>query len=123
MATMAEFLVHLGLNFVIDPLDRFKSVPNHLLLETCGIIPGWIDRFSSIPYKRQIELGRGMPTNWRDVNINSEGVYLSKDDPALYPIMRSEHRGFESDETLYIYEYGLVGIVDADGNARMTRCD
>lgn len=106
----------------LDPHDQF-SVEQEVLREMCGLVPSWLKADDEDPLFRQISKRYGFPVFEMDGEV-VEGIYFSKydEDPPLHPIAKISVKEHDN-ETVYMYEYGLVAVVGEDGNFSMARFD
>jgi len=112
----------MSVKFDIDPLGKFPASPNSIM-EATGILTYWLEQ--------GIDLGESA----RDALVNryhfytgpmtggeidKTGLYIYQDDPKMAPLVRADL----PTETVYFYQYGIVGIVNkATGDQFVTRMD
>ena len=105
-----------------DPEKQFSGFPHEALREMCGLIPLWLDEENEGSVFEQLERGYGFPTYDMGGEI-LEGIYLSSfdEDPPLYPIASAEFE--RTKEKLFVYEYGIVAVVQESGDYKVVRMD
>lgn len=104
----------------IDPLKKFNKVPRWALYEATGLIPYFIMEAPAKGDTQQVAqvllecYGFGMPQSYNMMDdeaasLDTEGVYRYTEDEDMYPLVQFdlEHT------TIYVYQYGLVAVVDA----------
>ena len=113
----------LGINWKLDPVGAYADEARHYngdyILDMCGILPLFLDAKDERDIKTQMTERYGFGSTWMDVTIDGEGNFIYSDDPPLKPVAEAELRG----EKVRIYPYGLVAVVDENGEAKYTRMD
>lgn len=86
-----------------------------------GMIPFWLDNSEEETAFNALKSQYlyGFMSESKDTEIEEDGTYLYPGDPPIYPIVKIT-RG---KETVYIYHYGLVAIVQPNGDSYATRMD
>lgn len=111
----------LGVEITLDPNDKFpKTNPSHLI-EAMGILPLWIDPADERPMREQFNAKYNFGIHeMKGGKIGEDGSYKYPGDPILHPIAKATLR----DETIYFYQYAMVGIVNTKtSDTFMTRMD
>lgn len=108
----------------IDPRNKHSNVTREDMLSMLGFIPYWLNPADPRPAKEQLEekYGLGPLFDMKATIVN--GVYHSEsaedDDDPLWPLAEIPLH----DDVIYIYEYGIVGIVNTQtGETFTTRMD
>lgn len=116
--------------FNVDPLGKFEKAKAAALVEACGIVPSFAlyaeeagaDTAEAFMEKMNSVYGFGFGGNMLDHGgtVSPEGVYEYPEDRPLYPLME-----YKTDKgiTVWLYEYALVVVVDAEDNKVMQRMD
>ncbi len=102
-----------------DPLKEYAGNTEARLDEACGLIPMFLKNDEE-PIKDNLEAGYGFGNliEMTGGNVEKNGMYYYPEDPPLAPYIKFVKAG----ETLYIYPYGIVAIVDAS-NTFVSRMD
>jgi len=129
---MPRTLVHVALDdnpeqpllqAVADPLDKFQDIETNRLINACGLIPGWVLNPASWGETLIETLSRNYPFGLHPMPPGSKienKVHKYPEDPDLYPLLEITRR----DETLLQYQYGIVAVLDPDGQTVLiTRMD
>jgi len=110
------------INTIIDPLDEFSNYGVEAINDNLGLIPGWLNDIQFRKVNAKVTLMAFYQFGFDkidEVKIDEEGRWNFSGDPILFPIAKHE-RG---DEIIYQYIYGLVAIIDKNGNSFCTRMD
>jgi hypothetical protein len=96
-------------------------------IEALGLIPAFLNPHDEMDARTQLEQGYGF--GWYDVDgkmkMNKDWQPVGKaqllypDDPPMNEIGRTQLR----DETIIVFPYGFVAVVQPDGSFRATRMD
>lgn len=111
--------------WVWDPNSAFGEFDLDDLREYAGLIPYWFSNTDHLTAKGVIDRGYaksgGAFCLWQGGHIDGIGVYTNDaGDPPLNPVVATSH----GDELVYIYEYGLVGVLNVQtAEVSITRCD
>ena len=123
----AQILLHWDYN------PTFAEEYNHIsrtdLIEMVGLIPDFFVHavteedldITSIADAMDDAYGMGGFRNPFSGSISADGVYSSDEDPDLVPLVSLAANG--TDVKCYIYNYGIVGLRDGNGNVRIGRFD
>lgn len=108
---------------IIDPTNNCSNKTLSYLGDLLGILPDWVrscpESEDLVPYLSEC-YGFGALLGMEGGVIKEDGVYTYPDDPDLYPLISMERE----QETVFIYYYGIVGIVYKDvRSAFVTRMD
>lgn len=107
----------------IDPLGKYTDADDYYIRNSIGIIPHWTFDIEHIemPVKEALDKQYGFGLYEMGGKITEDGVYVSEyeEDPDLYPIAKM----IRGEETVYCYQYAIVGIVQKDGSSFITRMD
>jgi len=111
------------MNISIDfnPTGKCLANPIHYN-DMLGMLPQWLDndQYEDKTAKEALDAQYCCGLyNSSEVVVSEEGLYMFPGDPTLYPIVKIKRK----DETIYIYEYALVAIIDSNGNSFATRID
>jgi hypothetical protein len=109
------------MEYITDPLNKFRHVNPHMMNNLLGLIPYWINFLDERSFKDQVEekYGFGPLHRWSPAGkISEEGVYSSSGDPDLYPLAK----WVRGDETVYLYEYAIIAFVTPE-DTFVTRVD
>jgi len=103
-----------------------KNHPNMTIQQidsTLGFLPNWLCNMDFLDFNAKDALERqygfGSLHKFEETKIDENGVWFYPGDPPMLPLSKVT-RG---EETIYQYLYGLVAIVDKDGNSFCTRMD
>ena len=103
---------------VLDPMDHRAVYPEEL-----GMIPIFVRDGNVVEdgFKAGLDKGYGFPLNeMTGGHVTSEGKYVFRGDPDLYPLAKYE----TEKEVCYQYDYAIIAIVSkATGNLFVTRMD
>ena len=102
----------------LDPMN--KRLPH---LDELGMIPLFIDSGNVVDdgFKTGLSAGYGFPLNeMNGGHVTSEGKYVFRGDPDLYPLAKYE----TETQVCYQYDYAIIAIVSkATGSLFVTRMD
>jgi len=123
----AQLLLHWDYN------PTFAEEYNHIsrtgFVKMVGLIPDFFFHavteedldIASIADAMDDAYGMGGFRNPFSGSISADGVYSSDEDPDLVPLVSLAANG--TDVKCYIYNYGIVGLRDGNGNVRIGRFD
>lgn len=114
----------LGINVMkLDPFKQYTNLTAEYLKEWTGLIGLWLETEEEMSALDQVMRHYQWGTGSEMGGTVVEGAYLSEyvDDPPLYPL--GEIRMPLSNETVYIYEYGITAFVHDDGLQHVYRMD
>jgi hypothetical protein len=106
-----------------DPTNNFKHVKESVLMEHMGFIPKFImqalDRPDTSLAQGMLDAyGFGSPPMTGGV-VKEDGVYSYPEDPDLHPLVKLvTERG-----TVYVYQYGIVSILETNKPTIVYRMD
>jgi len=106
----------------IDPNGKFLDVEPQRLYMACGILPIWAisPEFVDVPVMEAFTIQYRFPMMpMSGCKINDIGEMRYPQDPVQHPYCRIKRMG----ETIYLYAYSVVGIVDKHGNVTVVRMD
>ena len=120
------------LEVTIDPLKGFKGIKDSKLFEATGLIPYFVaeaaltegaDTAQEVMNIMNEAYGFGMG----DYNLLSDGVgqidddglYHYEGDPDMSPMVEFSFK----ENKVWVYQFSLVAVQDADGNQVMQRMD
>jgi hypothetical protein len=110
------------IELTIDPYQRYTQASLEQVLEICGLLPYWVtdpDLFH-LPLKEALTKSYGFgELSEMQGFVECDGVLRYPEDPTMWPLLRI-NRG---DEVFWQYEYGIVLLVDSNGNNFITRMD
>lgn len=106
-----------------DPTDNFSDVEEGTLMEHMGLIPNFIVQALDRP---DTSLAQGMLDAYGFGSVpmlggivKEDGVYSYPEDPDLYPMVKLvTERG-----TIYVYQYGIVSILETSKTTVVYRMD
>jgi len=106
----------------LDPHSKFYHIDEISMSNMVGFIPSWLSDATHDDLSAQECLDRcygfGLYES-KEASITKEGIYQYEGDPDLFPLIKIE-RG---DEIVYVYEYALVAIINAEGSSFCCRMD
>jgi hypothetical protein len=102
----------------------WKLLHPKMTMDHLGLIPMLVHSTGE-PLKQQINRNYSHGGGWNPAGF-SKMVFNPADcsakypgDPAMLPLASFDNQG----EMLYFYDYAIVAVVDADGNAEFSRMD
>lgn len=118
----------------IDPLDGFDGIKESKLFEATGLIPYFVaelamqgedvdtagEAMEILNSCYGFGLGDYNMMDDKAASMSSEGVYSYTEDPDMVPLVEFK---LKSGVTVWVYQYALVCVKDADGNHIMQRMD
>lgn len=93
-----------------------------LVRDLVGLIPFFLEEDDPRPARDQINDRYTHGGGWRpmaDWTILADGSILFEGDPPLSPIAWTHLR----DETIIVYRYGWVAVINENGTFEVARCD
>ena len=113
----------MNIELYIDPNSKYTKVDQPILAEACGILPLWAlnHDYLDLPlreaFSKQYLAGCIIP--FKGMTVDPDGTAHYPGDPPYDPILKI----VRGEETCYIYQYAIVGIVQPDGSSYFTRMD
>lgn len=107
---------------IFDPLNKFDNASEQDIIQACGYIPGWTVNkdYSDDSLKDALDKQYGFGLFEDNIaRVDEEGKYIYPGDQDFYPLIKITR----NEEILYQYQYGLVAIIDKEGNSFCTRMD
>lgn len=112
----------MNIQLIIDPTKHWSDLTKNEIVKACGILPLWAANpfLLATPLQQAFEAQYPFPMPpIENGTIAPSGVFQYPGDPDLSPLIELE-RG---PETLFIYQYALIGIIRADGSTFISRMD
>ena len=107
--------------FELNPTGYFNDVPKDRIIEALGILVPWAMRDPDEPvrevFDKMYSFGLFEMTGGE---IDDKGVYRYPEDPDLHPLAVLKRM---NGETVYFYQYAMVGVVQPNGDTFVTRMD
>jgi len=112
------------MNVIYDPMNTHKR-PLFEVLEETGLLTQWAEQGEAEgmdfkdSFNEYYQFGLTEMTGG-EIEMHGGGVYKYPQDPPLHPLVEMHNN---LGDTCFIYSYGIVGIVKADGKQFITRMD
>ncbi len=102
--------------------EQYNSVSDCVYYNTLGLIPDWLsnDNYSELTATKALSEQYVFGINEiKESIVTEDGIMKYPGDPDLYPIAKITRK----EEVVYQYWYGIIAIIDKDGNSFVTRMD
>ena len=110
------------MHVIVNPTGKSRYSGSQIL-EMSGLLLHWAKTGDEAglgfkhTFERTYQFGLHEVTGGK---VDDEGVYTYPEDPSLFPVIKITRA---TGEACYIYDYGIVAIIEADGTQFITRMD
>lgn len=101
---------------------EWKLLHPRATFEHLGLIPGFLDEDNPAPARQQLDEAYSFAGGWRpdlQFTMSPDGALGYSGDPPMKPIAECKLR----DETIRLYPYAFVAIIQPDGSFEAARMD